>query len=500
MVTLALTVWGYLTVPPASTFSGLVYNWQDNNTYLAKIRQGFRGDWVFTNPYSIEPGPPIYALYINYLLLGHIARWHGLETILIFHLARLVNGAILLFTIYVFVARSFNAVLDRRFAFLVCTVGSGFGWLALLFGHVAPDIWQTELSPFLSILSNPHYPLAIAAFIWLIDLVCVEQAPEPGSSIFQWALLVVGTLILAITQPYALVIVAFVAALWIGTDWLNRRHIEPLSLERLFVMVILAAPFALYDVWIVTTSADIAALYAQDIALTHPVFELLVGGGALLILGAIGVVFAVRRFLRDGPGHRSELTAILWLLVASLLMYAPSLQQRRFAFALFVPLGILSVQALKQFKRFDSPALRLAFVGLTSLTNIMFLLVILVAVNERSSYLFFAGSEWKGMMYLRSSVDQHSVVLASPEMGLYIPAWAGQRVVFGHTVETLHGLARFQEVRSFFTGQLNEPEMFLASVDVIFMGSRERSLGSPQIPPAYVQVFSDGDKVIYKRK
>jgi hypothetical protein len=500
ILTIAPIVWGYLTTPPELTYSGLVYYWEDGNTYLAKIWQGFRGDWVFTNPYSIDPGPPIYSLYINYLLLGHIAKWLGLETILIFHVARLVSGAVLLISIYVFVSRFFSTVLDRRLAFLVGSVGSGFGWLALLFGYVAPDLWQTEYSPFRAILANLHYPLAIAAFIWLIDLLCVGGGSTPNSSVFQWILLIAGTLILAITHPYGLVVVALVGASWIVISWLTRRRIERRSAVRLIAVIMLAAPFAMYDIWIVLTNEYVATLYAQDIVRMYPLWDLLLAGGLLLLFGAIGFVAAVRHNIRDAQRVQNELIPVLWLIAAGLLMYSPSLQQARFGFALYIPLGILAVEGLRQIKRPTMRLASLAMLAVTSLTNIIFLLVVFIGLSGHPSNLFFTRGEWKGMMYLRSSVDQHSFVLASPEMGLYIPAWAGQRVVCGHTVETLHGPARFQEVRSFFTGQLNEPEMFLAPVDLILMGPRERSLGSPQIPPAYVQVFSDGDKVIYKRK
>ena len=36
----ALNVMGYLTAPPAHHFAGMVYAWEDGQTYLAKIRQG----------------------------------------------------------------------------------------------------------------------------------------------------------------------------------------------------------------------------------------------------------------------------------------------------------------------------------------------------------------------------------------------------------------------------------------------------------------------------
>jgi hypothetical protein len=499
VLTIAPIVWGYVTTPPELTYSGLVYYWEDGTSYLAKIWLGFQGDWVFTNLYSIDPGPPIYSLYINYLLLGHLAKWLGLETILIFHVARLVSGAVLLVSIYVFVSRFFSAVLDRRLAFLIGSVGSGFGWFALLFGYVAPDIWQTDYSPFRAIFSNPHYPLAIAAFIWLIDLLCVEEAPVPNNNVLQWILLILGTLILAITHPYGLVVVALVGASWIALVWMTRRRIERRPAARLIAVSLLAAPFALYDVWIVLTSEYVATLNAQDIVRMYPFPDLLLAGGLLLLFGAFGFVAAVRHYIQGAQGVQHELIPVLWLIAAGLLMYSPSLQQRRFGFALYVPLGILAVYGLRQVLRTRLRLARLVLLAVASLTNILFLLVVFIGLNGHPSNLFFTRGEWDGLMYLRSSGEQRTVVLASPAMGLYIPAWAGQRVVFGHLVETSQAKVRLIEVDDFYSGRMTETEKFLTPVEYIFVGPRERALGSPAIPADFVQVFAEGGTVIYRR-
>ena len=501
-IILALTVapilWGYLIAPDGWKFGGIIYNWQDSYSYLAKIWQGVRGEWVFTNPYSIETGPPIYALYLNYLLLGHLAAWLQLDTTFVFHAARIAGGAILLFTLYAFLARIFSTVADRRFAFLICALGSGLGWLAVLFGKITPDLWQTELSPFLSMHSNPHFPLAIAAFIWVVDLVCIEPTLQVRDTLWMWAGLAASAVTLAITQPYALIVAAGVGVLWLVLGWMAGRRVEWRAAIRLAVVLAVAAPFALYDVWIVVSDPDIALFNAQDLAPTASVPELLLGGGLLLLLAVIGGVIALKRF----AGHRDnriELIAVLWGLVGVLMMYSPSLQQHRFAFALFIPLGVLAVIAIQQVRRLERPAARLAIMAMLSLTNILFLIVLFATLNHGNTNLFVTDAEWKAMQFLRAAVPQHTVVLASPEMGLYIPAWSGQRVVYGHPIETLHNTLRRTQVTAFYTGTLSDTAAFLAPVDVIFMGTRERALGSPQIPASYKQIYVDGDTAIYQR-
>ena len=70
-------------------FLDFLYNPQDGNSYLAKMYQGWEGNWRFVLPYTAEAGEGAY-LFLFYILLGHIARVCGLSPILIFHLVRVL--------------------------------------------------------------------------------------------------------------------------------------------------------------------------------------------------------------------------------------------------------------------------------------------------------------------------------------------------------------------------------------------------------------------------
>ena len=69
-----LVAWG--VTPESAHFTGLIFNPQDGNSYIAKMRQGFAGSWSFRLPYTPEPhdGAPVYLFY---LFWGHVARWTG---------------------------------------------------------------------------------------------------------------------------------------------------------------------------------------------------------------------------------------------------------------------------------------------------------------------------------------------------------------------------------------------------------------------------------------
>ena len=91
-------LFAWAVTPPRAHFTGLVFNPLDGNSYIAKMRQGLEGSWLFHLPYTPEPhrGVPVYLFY---LALGHVARWTGLPLLAVYHTARVAGGVALLLTL-----------------------------------------------------------------------------------------------------------------------------------------------------------------------------------------------------------------------------------------------------------------------------------------------------------------------------------------------------------------------------------------------------------------
>ncbi len=75
-------------------FNGFLLNPIDGNSYLAKMYQGWAGQWQFTLSFSAEINQGSY-LFLFYIFLGHVARWLGLSLIVTFHLARIAGSIVL---------------------------------------------------------------------------------------------------------------------------------------------------------------------------------------------------------------------------------------------------------------------------------------------------------------------------------------------------------------------------------------------------------------------
>ncbi|MBI5879093.1 MAG: hypothetical protein HZB53_15710 [Chloroflexi bacterium] len=493
LILLATTLpvlYGALATPPGYHYIGFAYNGEEANPYLSKIVQGARGDWLYSLPYNADPGEPFF-LYENYLLLGHIARALVLEPVVIFHLARLAGGALMLFTLYWFIARFFADARDRRLAFGLAAFGAGLGWLALMAGYTSADLWQTQIFPFLAVFANVHFPPALAAALWVTDAL-VPPAGEHAARGRMAARITTGTLILALTQPYALLIAAGLGAFWLGWRVAARApRAEWLALMgRMALAGALGAPVALYYRWLAGANASYAGWDRQNITLASPLWDYALAFGLLLPLALAGVGMALVRLRARRAPDADALLLLGWVAITITLLYLPLAQQRRFAFGLAVPVAILAVQGLKAVSRLDRDPLRFLLMTLSSLTNVLLLSLALVATSLHPVNLFFTQGEWDALMYLRTHASPQAVVLASPDMGLYIPAWAGQRVFYGHPHETLDAAARKAEVTAFFANTLSAFPAVLKRADYVFIGPRERSIGTPDIPNNWRVVFA----------
>jgi hypothetical protein len=498
---LAPIAWGYMHSTAGYHFSGVTFLPEDGDTYIAKIRQGMQGAWLYRLAYTSEPGPPLF-LYTNYLLWGHFGAWLNWEPELVFAFARAAGGAVMLLSLYAFIARFFGDPSERRFAFLLATLGGGFGWLTLLLGQPTPDVLQPEMFPFASLVANAHFPLAIAATIWLLGLL-VRIPPSNWRAISRrtWFWLVLSTAYLASAAAYALVIIAAVTALWLAVYLLKMRRLPVTTLVESTVIALVASPFALNYAWLYLNSFAYTGMERQDITPPFAPLAYLLAGGIVLPLAVVAVA---RMLTRDGALRLDDADRFLlvaWIVVIAVLIYVPFLGlQRRYSTAAFVPLAILAAKAVYASPRLNKAPVRIVLLASSALTSVVVTLVMFAAISLHEPSMFLTAQEWDGITYLKTQALPTALVLSSPQIGLYIPGWSGQRVIYGHPVETLDAQARRKEVEQFYSGLLADQQTFLAPVDYIFVGPRERTLGTPAIPSNFSPTFTDGDVTIYARQ
>ena len=147
-------------------FGGFLLNPIDGFSYLAKMEQGFQGNWFFQLPFTFEfNGNAI--LFLFYILLGHISRIFSLNIVFVFHLFRVIFAICLFFTLEKFVSLFFQQKdFFWKITFLTLLFGGGLGWLYVFTGNLPADFWVAESFPFLSSFTNPHFTLTLILMLW----------------------------------------------------------------------------------------------------------------------------------------------------------------------------------------------------------------------------------------------------------------------------------------------------------------------------------------------
>jgi hypothetical protein len=486
-----LVVW--LAAPEGQVFGGILYNPWDGNSYLAKMRQGWWGDWQFHLPFTEEPHPGALIMTF-YLFLGHVARWFDLSLPLAFHLARVAASGFMLAMLWRLLGQVFPDRGARRKAFLVVAVGAGLGWAFLTAEPLFPDLWVPEAFTFYSILSNPHFPLALGLIAWIFTEALANPAVPRD-----WIGLAVSGLALAVVQPFAIpvavcALAALVALLRLrGQPW---RHAARVGL----VAFLPAVPVLLYDWWVYGHNPALAAWSAQNVTASPPAWHWLIAYGLLVPLTAVGVYDAVRR----SPSPLDLF--VLWLGISAVGMYVPFALQRRFSMGLQVPVAVLAVlgflrltERLRDRQRRWGFALTLAIV---SLSSVALLAVGIVGGIGGESRLFLRADEVAAMTWLRESSDRHAVVLASPELSTFVPGWSGNPVVCGHPYETIRAEEKQADVERFFAEPDDQARTrFLEEHRVSFLvvGPRESAISADLSPTSLGmrQVFAGGAVTIW---
>jgi len=515
----------WLLTPAGLVYTGFLTNPLDGHTYLAKMRQGAAGEWLFRLPFTTEPQRGV-LIYGHYLALGRLSAWLGLPLIGTYHAARCAGGLFLLLVGYRLIAEFVPEAKGRRVAFLIFALSSGLGWLMAGFGIMGLDLWVPEANTFYSIFANAHFALAEALMILIFLSVAAPlgqgagratgsgergcpdaraselegphqdnrrltpgygaetagrggaRGPFPCPSALRLALSVGASLALAIVMPLMLAVVFAVLALFLAWRTLGRplesRARAVASWARAIVAGLACCPFLVYYFMVVQRDAAMAAWSAQNVTPGPALWQLLAGYGFLVPLALLGMGWGLLR----GRGD----FLLIWVGVTVAFVYAPFALQRRMLMGFHAPVAIWAALGLIHVmwplaRRRQSLVTLVAFLLLTPTTLFVLSMPVMGAMKGEWP-LFMSVGEKAALQWLREQSSRDDVVLASPQIGLMVPAWAGNRVIYGHPFETIEAARKQAEVERFFAGQ-SDPGELVSRYDVryIFVGPKERALG-----------------------
>jgi hypothetical protein len=487
---------GWLRSTPDRVFGGFAFAIEDGYSYLAKMKQGAEGLWLFQLPYTSEAHTPA-IFYLFHLLLGKFSALTGLSTPLVYHLARVLFDAILLAVIYRFIAMFTAWRPVRRIAFLLIIFSGGLGWLLILLGQTdwlgsAPiDLISPEAYTFLILYGFPH--LALARTLLLLGLLVWWKNPEAriqdavlaGLSWFGMGLLV----------PFYVAVIGAIVIVGLLAKAIVARKIDWRNVGRAALAGLIASPPLIYT-FVVLATDPIWKVWADQLVILSPHLLHYVLGYALVgVLAIIGIVKTQRRRVIDPK-------LIGWLIAVPVLIYIPFNSQRRLIESWQMPLVFCAaiglvyavlpawsrsrlVKRLTRHRRYTVHGLRswlLAGTLLLSATTYALMLVEQTArIVARVELGFRDGAELTALRWLDERVTYDDVILSSYNTGNFLPAMAGAKSFLGHGPETAYSDEKRRLVEQFYSSGMSNAwrREFLRrwSITHVFFGPLEEKVG-----------------------
>jgi len=261
------------------------------------------------------------------------------------------------------------------------------------------------------------------------------------------------------------------------------------------------APVIVYAMLAIQSDSQLAAWNAQNLTLTPPAWDLALAFSPAWALALVGIWQVIRKRERAGR------LLVVWVGVAAALILAPFGLQRRFLVGFYIPLAGLAAYGLSALEeRFGIRWAQLGMKATIALALPSTLLVLIsgqFAVIGRNPIFFLEKREVQALEWLEANTPTDALVLASPRMGMFIPAHTGRRVIYGHPFETVNTAEEEAAVNQFFQYAALKPEEagdFLESrvVDYVLFIPHKHYLGELSEIPDLQLVYDQQDALIFK--
>jgi hypothetical protein len=491
LVTTLPYVIGWLLQGDRWQFGGFLFGTEDGYSYLAKMRLGTRGDWLFTIRYTAEPHQGA-LLFLPYILLGKLTGLFvstaspDLPTALAvaFHIARVLCGLLLILVCYRFVAVFLRRPGSRMLALVLIALGGGLGWLLAmaglghLFGSLPVDFYVPEGYSFLILFGLPHLALArsamLAGFLLMFRAV---NASGPPRLWLRWTLLAgLCWIVMGLCVPFYTAVVYLILGSWGLAAWLRGRRFPWALFWRAISAGLVPLPLLLYNSFVFATN-DVLRRWSAQNQLPSPNPVHYVFGYVVL---AVPAMVALRWVWRKGtPEHGAPyLLLAAWLVMVPVAVYLPINVQRRLAEGVIVPLSILAVAGLRLMvpHRQHWKRAQAALLVLTLPTSALLWLGGTFSTLKPERPLFHPRVELSAMDTLNGIAPRDAVVLCLKETGTVLPARTDLKTYVGHGPETLNAKEKEKLAEQFFAGELDSEarRSLLSSVDYVFFGPLEQ--------------------------
>ena len=449
----------FFTQVPDKQFSGIIgVSTIDYSVYFSMIEQVKQGSVLVKNLYSTEnlDGGMFHPLW---LVLGKFASWFDLNSVSIYHWAKMVFGFVFLLFLYYLLRQLIKGWVWRLLALAGFGFSAGWGrWLSiltidyfqgnelvrLLFGT---DMWHNEGFVFLTLT---HSSLFIATQLLLILSWWLSIADSKQKNI--WAGLTL--LILGLMHPYDILIFWSVLAVMTVLFVLQKKSIKDF-IKNLWPSLSATGLLALYYAYLLLSDSNFSGWFNQNITLSPSFYAVLVGYGWLWLFSGYALWMLFRKFPKL---DKKFIFLLAWYMTLPALMFAPINFSRRMIQTFGVVVVIMSVLGLKFWwersgrqymgKHFLSAAIISSIILLTLIITPLYQGVENLSVVINSASPGYINNEIIDVADEVKYLPARSVIFAPYFLAHIIPGRSGRFVYFGHPHQTVnfdkkHALAQF---------------------------------------------------------
>lgn len=507
--------YGYLVRPTGTTFLGTgFFHPGDLLVYYSYIEQAKDGHWLFKDMFTAETDQKPF-INLLWLTIGGIAKIFSLNSILAFHLARLILIPVFVFAVYKFLALVFRDNSARlKLAMLLFFFSGGFGGLVSFFqaNRWEPlEIWWPEAYSFFSIYHSPHFiaswTLIVGSFYFLLK----------GYTSGRWRHIVWAGLLATLAcqfHSFYLALFAPISMIFAVYQVLGRNTARRQILRQTFIYNLFLLPVIIYYGWFFINGDSVLAGRLFDNLMSTPsLWYVLFAFGFISFLALI----AIGQYLRSNQRFIIWDFLVLWAISLPILLYAPLPFQRRLVEGWQLPMVILATIPLQKIidcarARKDwlikvrayiyTPLLLLLF-G-TSTLIIWFYSLAIYHQPGRQPNFYLSDDLGHALAWLKKQGKREDILLAAKYTGLMTPFWAGKTAYWGHAFETIKSEEKWKNIQWFFAnnGEDEEKKLFLKQTNVKYLvwGQWEKQLGNFQPETKnYLEKIYDVDGVqIYK--
>ncbi len=448
------------------SFTGFVFGVEDGNSYIAKMLSGVSGHWLFQSPYTAYPQKGALA-FLPYLLLGKLSAppEAHIQLVVLYHVFRMLSGFLMILATYDFISVYISGENLRRLGTAIATLGGGLGWLSV-FG--LRGLWQNGLplefySPetfgFLALFGLPHLAMARAFLLWGLT-----HFLSPGDEMHSGRSGVIGGLFwlgMSFFQPLTVVVgwaILGVYQMLLGLSGIVRiKNNRPfdwtiwrLSLKRVFSMVCISSPVAIYSFFAFSLDPFLQQWTGQNLILSPPIEDYLLAFGLMLPPAVLGL----KGLLRRKPFE--AWLVIGWVASFPFLAYAPYNLQRRLPEGVWAALAVIALSSLETMENRNHQKWLKGVLYSSFLTTLLVYLGAIITVWQPCTPLYRPKEEAKMFNFLAERASDREVVLASYGTSNALPAWAPVKTLIGHGPESVNLAAVQEQVEQFFQPDTNE--------------------------------------------